>query len=423
MKIFLPARLTDPLVRFGKQHGIDMPYFLKNSFLVSVSHGINLLKGLVIGLLVARMFPIGQYGEYRFMLSFLGFIGFIGLTSLGAALGKSIANKETVPLRSTIQLYSLLTAVGALVIFCSTPLLSYWGRESLWPFFIIGGILYVPVKVGGDIFDGLIRGTGNFDLALRTNFYMNIILVTGILLMLWLRPSSLLLLTLTYGLPCLFFLWNIRSSLKKYRGTASGLPILKKAAQMSLATLPITISWYIDGLLVTAFFGLDQLAVFSVALMPPEQVKIWIKELLQVSFSRQALGKDTSERREKMNQVVVLGFIFLSLAVLLYILAAPWLLPLLFPQYPKDDMVLWSRMGALALLPLPGSLYIQHLEARGMVKQLQKANFLSSMAFCFLLILLIPTIGPVGAVIARGAFRGLYSLSAWLLMKAHPLDA
>jgi len=253
-------------------------------------------------------------------------------------------------------------------------------------------------------------------LSLKTNFYANLAAVIGILLMLWLKPSSLLLITLVYGVPSLFYLWNIRKALKTYQSKSSALPLLKKAAALSAATLPMIISWYVDGLLISAFFGLKQLAVFSVALILPEQIKVWIKELLQVSFARQAQGKDTRERRRKMDRIVLLGIVLIAAAVVAYMLMAPWLLPFLFPQYPAQEMILWSRMGALALLPLPASLYVQHLEARGIAKELQKANLLSSVMFCILLIVLIPSIGPIGAIVARGAFRAMYCTSCWFLI-------
>lgn len=416
------VRFSPALTAIGKRFGFDAHYFAKNSAVVTTAYGISALKGLITGYLVTRLFPTQMYGEYKFVLSIIGVVGFIGLPGLPSALASAIARKEPVSLTRIARWFCLVSGMGSLVILGCIALLPSWGRSDLWPLFLIAALLFVPSSLSTNLYSGIIRGTGAFTTAFRVSFLSNILVTVTVFIMLMIKPSSLLLLTFTMAIPAIVYIAGLIPFERKMRSKNSQKKILLTAGQLSMATIPSSISWYLDGLIISAFFGLNQLAIFSVAMLIPEQVKTWTKELFPILFSKQASGKDTNERRRKMDKGVLIGTAIFAIGIAIYIAIAPFIIPLLFPNYPAAQLVQLTSVAALTLLVAPASVYPQFLEARRMVKAVHWCNWTASAVFVTALFTLIPLYGPMGAVISRGLFRLTNAVTAYISVRRTPVD-
>lgn len=413
-------RLSALVRRLGKRFGIDATYFVKSSLTVTLTYGATVLSGLVTGYLVARMFPPELYGGYKFVLSIVGIVSMISIPGLASAISRDIARRgrDKTPLRWTLSTNVLLCLAGALILLCMIGVLPLWHRTELWPLFVIAALLFIPNQVGSTFLSGIVTGTEKFGLNLRITMVSSLIVIPTVLLMLWLHPSAEILMALTIGVPSLLYLWVLRKEIKKYPSRERSNDVTAYGVQLSINTIPVTVANYVDDLLISALFGLTNLGIFSAAVLIPEQIKTWSKYLLPVTFARQAAGDDSAARRRKMLRAVGLGTAVFAAGIALYVLVAPWLLDVLFPRYHAQmaTFVLYSRVSALTLLPIPGTLLPQYLEARGMVRESRISQWWGTAAQTVLLFALIPIMGPVGAIIARGAFRVVYvGYSYWVL--------
>ncbi len=412
------------LVKAGSRLGIDLTYFVKNSAIVTFTYIASVASGLVTGYLVARMFPKEIYGSYRFVLSIIGIVSMVSIPGLASAISRSIARdgKEKTPLRFTMATNIALCVVGVLILWGAIPFLHLWDRQDLWPLFFVGGLLFIPNQVGATFLSGIVTGTEKFSVNLRTTTISSLVVIPSVLLMLWLRPSPVILMGLMVGLPALLYLLEIRRALPSFPSTEKSWKVTTYGVLLSLNTIPITLATHLDGLLISAFFGLNNLAVFAVAILIPEQVKTWCKYMLPVSYARQAAGDDRADRRAKMTRAVWIGTLIFAVGIGLYVVIAPFVLPWLFPRYlgQMQDVILWSQASAIALITTPATLFPQYLEARGMVRDLRNAQWTASITLCALLVWLIPAIGPLGALIARGVYRFIYVAYAWWALRRHP---
>lgn len=400
---------------------IDAKYFVKNSLIVTTGHGISVIRGIVTGYLVTRLMAPAIYGEYQFVQSLIGTLGVFTMTGLPTSIARSIARKDDVPLLFTLKIHTVITAFGAIALLCMIPFLSLWGRAELWPLLLIASLLYVPSIIGPYFFGGIVIGTGQFSRSLRTSALSGLLLIVSVLLMLFLKPSAAVLLALMLGIPAIVFLLSLREMIKMFPSREHSWKLVKYGMQLSFVTIPVTLSWYLDKLMISALFGLNQLALFSVALMIPEQIKVWAKELFPVSFSRQAHGEDSRARRKKITQAVGIGTIFVAIGILCYIVISPAIIPILFPLYPAHEVILLTNIAAITLITMPATLFPQYLEARGMIKDLTIANWLAAVMFTLSLLVLVPSYGLVGAVIARGVFRFIYAGYAAFAVWTRPL--
>lgn len=414
------AWLSPTLTKIGRRFGIDAHYFAKSSALVVVAQIMNIMKGFISGYLISRLFPAEMYGEYRFVVSMIGAIGVLGLSGIPKAISRSVAhNKGSSPLWSTMTTYAAICIVGALAIMGTIFFLPHWNRMNLWPMFLLAGVLFIPTNIGTAFFGGIVIGKGDFSTALKTNVTASTLVILSVLVMLLLHPSPLLLLAFTAGIPPVVYLWTVRKLMREYPSKATSKEILVYALKITAADIPMALSLYLDGLLISGFFGLKQLAIFTVATMIPEETKTILKDFLPISFSRQAAGQETPARRKHLIKVVVVLTLFFAVGIALYIAISPWVIPLMFPLYDPKEILPLTAVSAIILIVFPSSLFIQQLEARGRARDILIGQWLSSGILVAALLVLVPTLGLMGAIIARGIFRLTYAgYSAYAVITA-----
>lgn len=424
MPTLSPSWLSPLLTGIGKRLGIDAHYFAKNSVYVTLGQVMNVARGVVSGYLISRLFPAELYGEYRFVISVMSTIGILALSGMPRAISRDVARRgNDAPLWTNMRIYAALCLIGAGVTIGAIGLLPYWNHLNLWPMFVLAGLLFLPINVGTTFFGGIIIGRGQFGTSLKTNLTSGSLVIVTVLLMLLLKPSPLLLLAFTAGIPALVYLFELRKLMREFPSRVPSRETLLYALKITAADIPMTLSWYLDSLVISAFFGLKQLAVFSVANMLPEEAKGFLKDFLPISFSRQAAGADTPARRAHLLRAVLWMTLIFALGIAAYIAVSPWLLPFLFPLYDPAELIPLSNVSAIILITFPASLFSQQLEARGRAKAILIGQWLAAAILSVSLLLLVPTFGLMGALVARGLFRFTYALYSMLAVYFAPYPA
>jgi O-antigen/teichoic acid export membrane protein len=415
------ARLYEHLFRLlGKMLGTNIRFLGKNATLVTISHGVSVLRGLVTGYLVARLFPREMYGQYQFILSIAGAVAVFGLPGMGNALSRAIARGEKGISLPVARIQFLFSLTGSAILLTVIPFLPA-ERADLWPLFLVAATIFPLSHTAINLFAGITIGNARFDTTLRANLTWSILVIIATLAILFFHPSALLLYATVTILPALAYLLFSRPFLQNTQPPPPVEHIVRYGINLTSVSLPMTLSWYLDKLIISATLGLNQLAIFSVALLIPDQVKVWVKELLPISFAMQAKGEDSWERRKRLIRIVGRSTLFFLIGIIVYILLAPLLFALLFPNYP--EAVLLSQIFSVTLLAIPGTLIGQYMEAQGMLAALRRSQWLSSIIFIAATIGLIPIYGLLGAVGARCILRISYVCFTWLFFLRTPLPA
>jgi O-antigen/teichoic acid export membrane protein len=399
--------LSPPLSAFGRKFGIDAHYFAKNSALVLLGHGVSIIRGIIAGYFVARFFNKDIYGEYQFILSVVGMLSLFGLAGMSNAVTRAWARGDAFSQRKITMHHLGVCLIGSLILFACIPFLQYYNRQDLWPLFAVAGALFPLSPLAMARFGGFTIGKARFDIALKVSIVWSVLLIIATLAILFLHQSALLMFAAATAIPSLVYLYYSRGvhPPAAKNGEDNTNAIIAYAWRITFATLPLDLVWYLDKLLVSQLFGLNQLATFTVALLIPEQVRLFAKQFLPVSFAKQARGADSWERRKKLTRIVLFGTFIFAIGVAAYIILSPWLMPLLFPQYDAHELSVLTGIASLALLTMPGMLYSQYLEAQGMLREIRIANWGAAVIFGLFLAILIPSYGLLGAVIARALFR------------------
>lgn len=412
--------LSPTLTAVGKRFGIDTHYYAKNGAIVTVGHAVTILRGFVTGYVVARFFDPQVYGQFQFMLSVLGTLGVFALSGMPHSVTRAWARGDAFSLWGVMRPQVLCTLAVSTVLLGSIPFLGRFGREEFAGMFAVAALLFPLAPLAMVHFGSYVVGKARFDVALKVTIISSVLMILVTCAIIAFRQSAFLLLlasmTIT-PLVQLAFSRGVRPPAEE--GTKNTDAIVRYAWQLTFATLPSELVWYLDKLLISYFFGLNELAVFSVALLIPEQAKILVKQFFPLTFARQAANGDSRARRMHLLRIVLAATGFFALGIVAYIAVSPFAMPWLFPSYDAGRIVLLSGIAAITLITVPSTLITQYLEAQGMIREVRHTTWIATGAFAVALLALVPTLGPLGAVLARGVFRLANStMAAWFLWRA-----
>jgi O-antigen/teichoic acid export membrane protein len=267
-------------------------------------------------------------------------------------------------------------------------------------------------------------GKARFDLSLWVSIVWGSMMIAATLAIIAFKQSALLMLIAGMGIQASVYLYYSRKNpppSEQGQDQKNTKAIIRYGWQMTLVGLPSNLVWYFDKILISKYLGFSQLAVFTIANLLPEKIKTFLKQFFVITFPKQAKGSDSIERRRKLTKAVLIGILIFSSGIALYIIASPLLIPLLFPHYNTKETIFLTCLSSLTLITTPATLFVQYLEAQGMIRETQIANWGAAGIFAIALFTLIPLYGLVGAIVARGVFRFTYVLLAWWLVARTPI--
>lgn len=382
--------------------GVEVKSFAKNTAIVTTSYGVSVVRGLVTGYLVARLFPREIYGQYQFILSAVGTVAAMGIPGIVNSLSRAVARGEQGVILPVARLQFGISLIVSALLVGSTYFLPDQ-RQSLWPLFLLAALVFPLSQTASAIFSAATVGNARFDVSLKANIAWSVAMILATLAIIFLHPSAALLYLAATTFPALTYLHFSRPLIKRVKPEPNVRHIVRYGVQLTLLNLPVSLSWYVDKLMISAMLGLNQLAIFSVGILIPEQVKTLAKELLPVSFAVQARGDDTWQRRKRLIGAVGRGTLIFAIGITVYIFLAPWIFLLFFPNYP--EAIILSQVAAAMLITQPSALLTQYIEAQAMLNALRWTQWISAAVFVISLVTLIPAYGLMGAVVARGLLR------------------
>lgn len=171
----------------------------------------------------------------------------------------------------------------------------------------------------------------------------------------------------------------------------------------------------IDKILIWHFLGAVNLAIYSFAIAPINQITSFVGQIRQLALPKFS-ERNLFEVKNTILRKTVLFSLILTAIVLIYIPLAPILYKIIFPQY--FDSVIYSQIFSLTIVASAAFLPISALNSQKATKQLYQLNIVIPTIQIILLFTLIYSFGLFGAILARviGRFINLVA-SLYLVQK------
>ena len=157
------------------------------------------------------------------------------------------------------------------------------------------------------------------------------------------------------------------------------------------------------------------MAIYSFAIIPPEQLKGFLKNISSLALPKLSTKTIKEIKNTISRKMIILG-LFVGIGIIIYIFLAPYFYKIFFPQYLES--VFYSQIFSISLITIITILPETALRAKMAKKQLYQLNFFSPIIQIILLFLFINLYGLLGVILARVIWRFVNSIIiCWLVKK------
>lgn len=387
------------LLRWSQKYTqTDMVYLAKGGFWLNLGQVVSSAAGFLLAIAFANLLPKETYGTYRYVLSLASILAIPTLSGMNTAIVRAVAQGyegSFIPALKTKLRWGVLSSLAGL------GLAGYYffqGNTTLTICFLIVAV-FLPLMSSFTIYGSFWGGKKRFDIQSKYRIATEIFALLALLITLFLT-KNLFLILLAYFVPWTFlgFLF-LQLTLKKSPPNKKQDPeTISYGKHLTLMGIIGTVANHLDKILLWHFLGAVPLAIYAFATLPP----LNIKEVLK-SIGGLALPKFSQCSKQELKNTVhkkaLKLFLLVIPIIVLYIVFAPYIYKIFFPQYL--DSVIYSQVYIIFLLTaIPGMLLSTSFLAQMRKKELYILRTISPIIQILLLIILLPLYGIWGAIFA-----------------------
>lgn len=374
----------------------DMVYLAKGGFWLSIGQGVTTASAILLSIAFANLLPIEKYGEYKFILSITPLLVIPTLGGMKIAISRAAAKNFDGVLTSGIKT-SMKWGLGGSLLSLGVAIFYYITHNTNLAITFLIISFFIPLTDPLDSFSSFLQGKRNFQLSVKLNIIREVFIASITLASLWLTNNVLILILVYFSSRTIinFFLLQItiNQTKKNNENDPESISIGKHYSMMNIISV---IGEQADKILVWHYLGATQLAIYSFAMLPGNQLNgLFFKNLSTLAFPK--LSEMTAEQVKKTLPPKIHKYMIITIIVsVFYVVLAPIFFKLLFPQY--TSAVIYSQFYILSFTLVPFSLYSSALMAQGEIKNQYSMTLVINILKILLFMVLLPLYGVGGGI-------------------------
>jgi len=340
------------LLRWSEKYTkTDMVYLFHGSFWLGMAQLAASLVAFALTVILANLLSPEVFGEYRFLMS-----GFL-ILSIFALPGMKSAILESTPkgfFGNLPQAFKSMFNYGVLGATVSLVTAGYYflhGDTNLAIGFICIAVA-LPLFDSSSIYLEYLKAVRAFDKVAIYTIITRLVLLAIMSGVLFLYPNYawLVIALFLFGniLPNLFFHKKTQNEFV-LKNTETDPALVTYAKHLTLMGALSLFATQLDKILIWNTIGAEELAIFYIAYAIPQEAVRFLNIIPQLAFPKFATT-EISKLKKTLLPKILKYFIFVTTCVAFYILTAPYLFQLLFPQYieavPYSQILMLSVLGA-----------------------------------------------------------------------------
>ena len=393
----------------------DMVYLFKGGSWLTGGQIISSICSFLLAIAFANLLPKETYGSYKYILSIAGLLAIPTLSGINTAIIQSIARgyegSFIKGLKTKIR-WGLLGGLASLI------LSSYYyfnDNITLTFAFLITGI-FIPFMDSFNIYGALLIGKKKFKISTIYNIIIKILSFIIIISVLFIT-NNIFLIIFTYFLSnTLLRLLFLFITIKKFKlNKEKDSETISYGKHLSLIDIISIIASQLDKILIFHYLGAIELAIYAFAVAIPEQIKSLLKNISILALPKFS-EKSIEEIKKTIFKKMAWMSLFIALGTVFYIIAAPYIYKLFFPQYIES--VFYSQIFSISLITAIAILPTSALQAKMAKKELYQLNIYSPLIQIILLFFFIYFYGLLGIILARVINRFIHCFFiCWLIKR------
>ncbi len=337
-----------------RQFGIDAHYFVSNSFWVASNQAVTLIGSLIVTIIFAHVLSEELFGNYRYLIAIASIFSVFSLNSIGQSILQTSAQGK-LGFFTTGMHYSLLSGLISATLGLMASVYYFINDNPLLASSCLLIAIVQPfISSYFNIFS-LLSGQQRFrESAIFQT--LRVLAITVVSICAILITQNVFLLFLSYQLAQLATngagYWYFKPKINQPKLPPDETKkYLHFAFHQSIQSAILNTAQRLDAIVVFQHLGATQLAIYSIALVVPDQMRGFIKNISNLLFPKYVNYTPAQLRRSIPKRSFQLFIVLLALS-LTYIMLAPILFSIIFPKY--ITAILYSQLLALAI---PASVY------------------------------------------------------------------
>lgn len=330
----LEKKLSEKTAEYGKKLGLDLHYFVKSGFWVTLRQGLQSITGLIFYIIFIRLVSKDIFGNYQLILSLVAVVYILSIPGLNTAVLRSAAKGYDGDYfrAAKISFFWSLTGIPTLI---AVGLYFYFFRTTAVGYALMASALFFPLLFLSKMRDNFLQGKKEFKTIAQCNVFQTIMVNTALIITVLLNRNNLVVVAVVY------FLMNVISNLIFYRKSWKFIKNDKRDKEaikygFFLTKLNVmgVVAANIDKALTGIFLSAEQLAIYSVGIMFTSQIQNISNTLLSVAAPKYIVQKKLS--RGKYIKIFA-GSIILTLV---FLAGFKFVIPILFEGKYNDSILL-----------------------------------------------------------------------------------
>ncbi len=391
----------------------DMVYLTKGSFWLFFSQGVASAGSFLLAIACAHFLPKEVYGDYKYIISISGIITTFTLTGLGTALTRAVARGYDGTFKKAISVslkWSVFMVVGSLI---GAGYYLFNNNYTLGISLIIIACISPLLKTVG-LYGPYLSGKKDFKKSSLYNSVESITAAVAFFIAILFTDNVIALVAVFFGADLLtksFFYFKIA------RGVTTDAPVDYTAfnfgKHISFINIWLNISAQVDKVLVYHYLGAAELAIYTFSTAIPKQVRSFVGMLAPLAMPKLA-GRSLEELKESVPKKFLLSLLVLGPIVLAYIILAPYIYKIFFPQYM--DSVFYSQIYSVFMLLL-GNLSDTAFTAKKALKEKYILSLGVSIFSTVFMLISVYFYGVLGIIVSLVVTKYLTALVMFFLLK------
>lgn len=383
---------------FGKKTKMDVAYLAKASLWSFLGDGAATIASILLSVAFANLMSKETFGLYRYVLSVAGILTFPTLVGINMSMVQSVARGFEGSFFDGLKTKIKWGSFAAL--FCAVIAVYYITKanHTLAVAFIIAGC-FLPFMDSVLLYQSIWAGRKNFKTQNIFQVIAQVIAVAVVFLVLLFTRNILLVIlayfaAYTFSRTLLLFITVKKAKINRQKDEKT----ISFGKHLSLMQVPGIIANQTDKVLLWSFLGPSALAVYSFAILLPDNIRTVFRDLETVILPKFS-QKQKQELQKGLPRKILVVLPVLILAVVVYVLITPWIFKIFFPRYL--DAVKYSQIYSLCIIFFT----LQVPFTTALTSQLEKRKlyffrFFAPLLQIALLAVFTPLYGIMGAIAA-----------------------
>lgn len=407
-------RIYDFLIWSQKYTQTDMIYLAKGGFWLTVGQIISTVTGLLSAIAFANLLDPTVYGNYKYVISIMEILGIFALAGMGTAVTQAVARGLEGSFYAAFKTKMKWGMIGSLTGIAGAVYYFFQGNFLL-PIPLLISAAFLPLMLASGIYVSFLSGKKIFNIQMKYSTIAQVIADAASIAVLFVTNNL-------FWLVAAYFVSRTIINYAFYAITKSRFKPNRKedprtmsyGIHLSAMGVISKIAGQLDKILLFHFLGGMQLAVYTFALLPMQQIESVLKNITTLTLPK--LSQRTfPELRRSIPGKTVRFFLVIMVIVLLYIWIAPYAYKLFFPQYM--DAITYSQIAVLSLIFFPKMFLSQTFAAHIKMKSLYVMNLVYSLSKIIFLAILLPIYGIWGAILGILSVEAIHSITLIVLFK------